>query len=670
VDNFTSFASTLNKRINSMSKNELYIVGDTLDRDSIWLTYLDAFPDGTNEIYRERRTYDCSTCRQFVKNWGNVVEIDNGQVFSIWDARTRDALPEGPYREVAYAMDEYVKSLPLSGIFRTSERQYGNEVTRAMVDGNLEVWNHFHGEVAAKHFTTDVGTVRGNFNTSVQVFQRGLEELSSSALATVVDLIEDNALYRGEEHLRAITEFQSLQNKYKRVVDKLPFVYENATSPAARFRNTVIGTLVDDLSKGMDLDAAVRSFEAKVAPANYKRPKSLITPAMVKAAMKTIDELGIEESLQRRFANIADVSIDNVLWVDNDARDRMKEGSIGSLLMSTAQANVKPLAKNAKPEPMSITAFMKDVLPSATGVELLVRNTHEGNFVSLTTAVHGDAPNLFKWDNPFAWSYNGNVTDSIKEKVKKAGGNVTAKLRVSLSWFNYDDLDIHVYEPNGNHIYYGAKQGKLDIDMNAGGKRSREAVENITWSRNIQNGDYRVVVNNFSVREPGTDVGFVIETESDGRIEHYSYKKAVRNDVEVGIMRVEDGQIVEFKTAKDIEGGSASKEIWGVATEQFQKVETVMFSPNFWDDQAHGNKHYIFTLANCRNDTPVRGIYNEYLRGDLTEHRKVFEIVGEKTKAQPTDEQVSGLGFSSTAGSSIVARVVSGNRQRLLDLQF
>ena len=33
--------------------------------------------------------------------------------------------------------------------------------------------------------------------------------------------------------------------------------------------------------------------------------------------------------------------------------------------------------------------------------------------------------------------------------VKRAGGNVTGKLRVSLSWFNHDDLDLHVVMAHG-----------------------------------------------------------------------------------------------------------------------------------------------------------------------------------------------------------------------------
>lgn len=670
MNKFEKFATALNKRLTTMSKGELYVAGDSLDKDSIWLTYLESFPAGTNPMFRERTEHDCSTCRQFIKGFGNVVEIVDNKVQSLW--LVADRLYDTPYAGVAVAMNQFVMDLTLSGVFRSSEHQYGAEKTHSLTDGKAETWHHFHGKVDRKHFSQQVGTDRGNFDAAVQVLGRGLDELLPGAVETVVDLIDNGSLYRGEEHLSALTAFRSIQNQYRQLPegDRRAFVFANANSQAARFRNTVIGTLVTDLSSGVDLEQAVRSFESKVAPTNYKRPKALITPAMVSSAMKTINDLGIEDSLKRRFARLSDISVNNVLWVDNDTQKDMKDG-IEGLLMAAATTSSSALSKNAKPESMSISQFMKDVLPSCNSIELLVKNAHEGNFVSLTTGTDPDAPPILKWDNSFAWSYGGNVTDSIKEKVKRAGGNVTGKLRFSLSWFNYDDLDIHLYEPDGNHVWYGSKQGKLDVDMNAGGRSSREPVENITYGKGkfIMDGAYRIVVNQYSRRE-AIDVGFVVETESDGRVEQYHYDKLVQGNVEVGVATVKNAAIVGFKPGPGIQGGSTSKEIWGIKTEDFVPVRTVMYSPNYWDDQQIGNRHWFFMLRGCLNDAPARGLYNEFLSSRLDAHRKVFEVLGSKMMAEPTSDQLSGLGFSSTQKAQIVARVNTGSRTRLLEIQF
>jgi hypothetical protein len=661
VTDFRTFADAINRRFEAMSEGELYVV----DSDDVWPTYLAAFPEGTNPMFRERTEYDCSTCRHFVKNIGNVAEIIDGKLRSIWSGLD---LPE-PYRTVAEALDEHIGSRHIAGIFRMPEPKYGAQKTRSLVAETVETWHHFYGDVAERHRSREVAADRGDFLTSVQVFRRGLEELSASAIETVVDLIDNNSLYRGEEHLRAITGFRSLLNRYGQLaeLERNVFVFANATNPAARFRNTVIGTLVQDLSAGMDLEAAVRSFEAKVAPTNYKRPKALITPAMVSDAMKTIAALRIEASLERRFAHLADVSVNDVLWVNRDTRPQMKDGGIGDILM--AAATTRPV-RNPVAEPVSITTFMKDILPGATDVDLLVKNNHANNFVSITTGATPGSPPVFKWDNDFAWSYASNTTDSIREKVKRAGGNVTGRLRVSLSWFNRDDLDIHVYEPNGTHISYQNKAGKLDVDMNVGGE-TREPVENVSWSSRVLDGDYRVSVHNYTKRETA-DVGFVIETESGGVIENYRYERAVGQSemVPVGVMTVKDGVIAKFTPAKDIHGGSASKEVWNVQTENFIKVKAVLYSPNFWGDSEVGNRHYIFALEGCVNDQPTRGLYNEFLKPELDKHRKVFEVLGGRTKCAPDADQISGLGFSSTSGATVTAKVTTGGRQRLLSLHF
>ncbi|WP_430781390.1 hypothetical protein [Actinoplanes sp. G11-F43] len=669
MGDFQQFVTDVSARLSAMGKGELFVVGDGLDRDSLWLTFLDSFPAGTNPRFRERSEYDCSTCRQFVKHFGTVVEIQDGRIRTVWSGVSA---ADPVFSVVAAAMDEFVGSLPLSGVFRSREEQYGAKTTRSLRDGRVEVWNHLHGRVEKRHHTSDVGAERGAFDASVQVFQRGLEELTPAALDTVADLIDSDSLYRGTEHRRAVTEFRSLRNRWAQAPDGRAFVFANAASPAARLRNTVIGTLVRDLSEGVELEQAVRAFETKVAPQNYQRPTALITPAMVKSAMRTIGELGVEESLRRRFARLSDVSVNNVLWVDNDTQARMKDGIEGLLMQAATTGPAGARVRDAKPEEVPVLTFLKDILPGAANIDLWVGNSHEPHFVSLTTGLHPDAPRLFKWDNDFGWSYGGNVTDSIKERVKRAGGNVTGKLRVSLSWFNHDDLDLHVYEPDGTHIWYQEKRDKLDVDMNAGGPDTREPVENVTWAAKVPDGVYRIAVNQFRKRET-SDVGFVIETESNGRTENFRYERAVsqKETVEVGRMTVTGGVITAFQPADGMRPGNAAQERWGITTEQFVPVSTVMYSPNYFDDNEVGNRHYFFMLKGCVNDQPARGIYNEFLRGDLQQHRKVFEVLGDRTKCEPSPDQLSGLGFSSTVRESVVAKVtMTGGRRRLISIQF
>ena len=661
MSDFTKLSQAVHKRYNEIAKHELFTV--ELTGDELYAAYLAAFPEGTNPIFRERTEHDCSCCRNFIKNLGGVVAIVDGDVLSVWDS----AVTEYPYDVVTVEMEKLVKSRAIAGLYRTKEHSYGAEVTYELIDGQSKAWNHFHGAITNKHFHKTPGQACGEFNTAAAVFKRGLTELTHGAINTVVDLIMGNALYRGEEHLPALNAFQLVQGQYLALTtdrQRELFVWENASKPVARFRNTVIGTLIQDLSEGMDLERAVKSFETKVAPINYKRTAALITPGMVKEAMKTINDLGLESALERRFATIKDVSVNNVLWVDNSVKGKMK-GGVEDLLMS-AVAPAK--ASNQKPEDITIAKFMAEVLPVAKSIKMFVGSSHQTNLMSLTAPVHADAAQLFKWDNGFGWSYNGNVTDSIKDKVKRAGGNTNAKLRVSLGWFNSDDLDIHADCPDG-FIYFGNKSGILDVDMNAFGQmNSVDPVENLSWAK-PREGRYSIVVSQYNQRNRERP-GCVIELECNGVVQQFSYDGFLSGETEAISFSYKNGEVTDLKVHAGFIGGGVSQDKWGIQTEQFIKVNTVMYSPNHWDGQAVGNKHWFFVLDGCRNNEPTRGIYNEYLKGELDKHRKVFEVLGSKTMCPPTEEQLSGLGFSSTRGDSVIVQVTTAKQQSTYNIKF
>jgi hypothetical protein len=686
TSNFPSFAKLVADGFqNVVRRASVFVVG--LDPDVLYVRYLNAFPAGTNPIFTKNSWHDCSCCRQFIRRAGHVVAVDEGRVLTVWDGAAEES--PYPYNLVAATLREAVLAAPISDLFRVerSENGFGMPQTRSLISGTqtVQTWNHLHtGAIPVRLKVDSPDQARGDYRTTVQVFTRGLLELAPGAVETVRELIEANSLYRGEEHKPALLAFQKAQETFRSLWGRaqLVFVWTNAHGPAARFRNTVIGTLVQDLSEGRDLEQAVASFESKVAPQNYKRPNALITPGMVKQAMETIESLGLEPALERRFARLSDVSVNDVKWVDGSVKPLMK-GGLGEALMQHAVA-VNPKrteGDEARAEPISLDDFTNKILPETTSMDLQLSSSNLANLMVLTAPVHPEPKQLFRWNNDFAWSYGGNVTDSIRERVKKAGGRVDgAVLRVSLSWFNYDDLDLHVQQPSSparfyrDEICYSSKQGwtggVLDVDMNAGGGTTREPVENIVWARNPPDGIYRAYVNNFRQRET-SNPGFVVEVESSGKLFHYSYNRAVRDrqDVEVVKLHLKNGAIEHVEVGEGVALSNISQEKWGLKTETYVKVNAVTLSPNYWGSNQVGNKHTFFVLEGAVCDEPMRGIYNEFLHPRLEPHRKVFEVVGEKTKCQPTEDQIAGVGFSSTKPASFLLKVWQGKMQRLFNVQ-
>lgn len=641
--NFVDFAKAVNTQFNKMAaeNTNLYVMEN--GGDFYWNIYLFSFPQGTNPIYRQRTEHDCSTCRNFIKNIAHVVSIKDGVISTVWDNVQGDS----HYAVVAKQMQQTVKAATVKGVFAVKEKRYGLE-RNFESDSNLSLieWHHFWANIPNQYVKTSPGEYKGIAESRVQVFARGLVTLSEGALNTVLELIEGNNLYRGREFKSAVVAFKALLQKFIKSEHNHLFAWEHFNQPFTDIRNTVIGTLLVDLSEGVPLEQAVASFEAKVAPTNYRRPKALVTNRMIEEAMKTIELLGLEPSLHRRLARIEDLNVNDVVWVSQSIANQM-QGSIKDILKASVNKEVR------EGQNISIQKFLETVAPSAKNMQVFF--THPNNLVTITTSDASEK--LFSWNNKFAWSYNGDITDAIKDKVKAAGGNINAKLRVSLAWYNYDDLDISVVLPDNERIYFGNKQNILDVDMNAGSGKTREPVENLSFNQ-LREGTYRVTVHNYSQRGT-TDPGFVIETEYEGNVEQYAYNWEIKHNQSIRVLEFEvtkNGVIFKPNPLLEKHGKSVSK--WGLNTQTWVDVSTIFLSPNHWEDSLkYGNKHYFFIIKDCKVDGEVRGFYNEFLRSGLQQHKRTFELLGSKVKCAPADSQVSGLGFSETQNNSVLIKI-------------
>lgn len=678
LPHFTMIKTAIAKQFEFMGQHQLFRTG--VEKDDLWSTYLSSFPPGSNPIFRERTEHDCSCCKQFIRAVGNAVAVIDGKLTTIWDVTINDLA----YQAVVDAMSSLVRSQPIDNLFLHTDRVAGTDKNFEDALGGVKTWEHFfvnipNGQRGTKNFVcakADIGPKLSEATALHDVLLRSLVEIKRDAVETVLDLISQGSLYRGEENKFAIAKFQETQTAYDvlppDVCDNYAWLRINdLPASVSKIRNTSIGTLLTELSEGMELEDAVRRFEAMVAPANYKRPTALVTPAMVAKAKATVEELGLTSALTRRYATLADITVNNILFADRNAKKLMTTDVFDTIAGATT---VKPKALD-RVEEVGIEKFLADILPQASAIELLFENRHASNLVSLIAPEDPTAAEMFKWNNRFSWSYNGDFADSIKERVKKAGGNVSGDLCCRLGWYNYDDLDLHMIEPTKNQIFYGNKTssstgGRLDVDMNAFNGETREAVENIFYatSSRMMEGDYVLLVNQFSKRE-SVDVGFEVEIDFKGTIYRFAYDKPLRHgeNVEVAVLRYTRANGVEI--VRSLPHTTASKKIWNIDTETFQKVNVAMLSPNHWDGHGVGNKHYFFMLDGCQNDGTARGFYNEFLKSELDPHRKVFELVGGKMRTEETINQLSGLGFSSTQRNHAIVRV-KGSFSRALRIAF
>lgn len=701
---FIKMRNLLIEHFYEMTKDVDRLFEVNVDKDEMWNLYLDSFPKGTNEIYRKRREYDCSCCRSFIKSIGNAVVIKDNHIETIWDFDTTDST----YEPVLKALSSYIKGHHVSDIYVSKENKIGAlETFEHLESGDVKKWEHFYLNLPDKFVDKtfrSIGDIKGTYRDVRNVFKRSLDEITEDSVLTVLELISQNSLYKGEEWKYALSEFLKYKREYSKIKsdsEKNNYTWVTsgeAGSVVGKIRNHSMGTLLVNISEGMELDTAVKKYEQIVAPANYKRPKAIFTKKMLEDAQKKIVELGYMDSLYRRYATIDDISVNDILFINKDNKTNVT-GTLDLFSEMVKDAKVSP-KKFSKVEEVSAEDFVNKVLPLAKELEVYLENNHTSNMVSLIAPLNADSKSMFKWDNGFSWAYAGNMTDSdITQRVRDAGGRTDGVLRFSHSW-NYDGMrngslmDLHVFMPGSNqdvvfkngkeiHDNYGNGErvgwnnrkhfksgGEQDVDYTAIAPVGYIPVENTTFPSidRLKEGIYTFKIHNWSFRNPTTG-GFKAEIAFGGQIYKFIRREPLANKEWVTLAKLElkNG---EFKIIEMMENDTTPLEIWNLKTNQFIPVNTVMFSPNHWEGQTGvGHRHLFFMLKDCINNENPNGYYNEFLNEELNKHRKVFEALGSKCHVEHSDNQLSGIGFSMTKRAELIVKV-KGASERIIKVKF
>lgn len=680
----------------------------------LWDIYLKAFSKENDPIYRDPNssTHNCNLCNNFIRRYGNIVAIIGNRIHTMFDIECDEeyaasmkamdrAIKLSKIENVFFETYHDLKSLPYESCSKTSEvyrlgiaknvKRYTKEEAEkfgVVKPDQIATFNHMHLDLprAFVDFSgSSIEKIMGEYRDAAQVFKRAMDEIPLDTLHLVKDLIIQGSLLDGQTHLHKVNTFIPFKEAY----DALPaeerenwcWVTSNKLN-IAKFKNELIGVLCSELAEGEEINKACMSWNKRVDPANYMKAVAPITKKQIEEARKFVEENGYAESFNRRLAVLDDIKVSEIKHV-NVGDGSVKSVSIFDNVKSTSTRHKRNEFDGVEEVP--VEKFMKDILPTCTSVELLLKNSYEGNLVTLTTANTPDSKRIFKWNNNYSWTFNGNLAgkSQIKEAVKEQGGKVDGVLRFSIMWaedgHDNSDLDAWATEPNKVNIGFSAgyrkdsggkrtsMSGQLDVDItNPASRQFKNVVENIAWidKSKMADGVYKFWVNQFSARN---SKGFKAEIEFDGEIYSYEYNRPVSGNVPVANVTLKNG---EFTIQHLIpESAVSSKELYGLETNNFHKVKVVCLSPNHWDGNEVGNKHYMFMLEGCKCPNPVRGFHNENLIPDLLEHRKVMEVLGNTNMIQPSDRQLSGVGFNATVRDEAVVRL-GGTFKRVIKVKF
>jgi hypothetical protein len=677
MSEFKIFADAVNKALNDLQNTTTLYVVNTRKKE-VFNKYLSLFPDGTDKVSERTGNthHQCNCCSHFIRDVGNVVAIsDDLSITTIWG----DLDLPYPYDVVAKGLDEFIKTKAIKGVFLLNTNKVGEKSNIQTTFGFEQTplptaikWHHFYGVVKSRYISQEISTKQAEAASSVQVIKRVLTEFSIDVAEYILELIQDptQPLYRGEEFKPLVKEFILNKQLYDSVPLELKntYIWAGKANKLRGLRNSPIGKLIENITQGVDKQKAIYKYLDMVAPDNYQRPKNIaITQSMLEKHIKLIDNLGLTHSLGRQHASLQDMSLKDIYFGSQTHIDTFKDTNP---LMDVLKSVVTHKTSTKGALHIGIEEFFNEVLPNIDTMELLLTNDITNNLVNITKNSNPDSKNIFKWDNPFAISYINNTADAnpIKDLVEKRGGDVNAHLRVSLAWETRSDLDISVNTPNMGHIGFSSKQGVLDIDANFN-HIVTDPVENLRWSKNqLATGDYPIHVNNYSIREGGNS--FTIQVEFKGEITNYTYPLNLTTRVDAFTLKYNKKKdtIRIVKLDKRFTSDAVAKEIWGLKTNTFIPVTMATLSPNYWGFDK-GNKHYLFMLEGCRNPDPVRGIYNEFLVDTLRTARKSLELLANKTMCEYSDNQLAGVGFSSTVDNTITVKT-KGDLSRTYIIKF
>ena len=688
----------------------------------VWDLYLKSFDK--DPIFRdpESSEHNCNLCNNFIRRYGNIVALDGDyNIITIFDVEV-----ESEFKPVVKALSKELKSAKIQDVFFETYNELNSlpyescnktqPIYKLGVDKNHKRYTKEEAEkfgvVKPNEIKTfhhicltlptlfvdksskSVESIMGDYRDAKNVFQRAMETISLDTLMLVKDLINQGSLLDGTTHLYKIEQIIPLKKVYDLTTMSLTqrdnWCWVNSYQlPFAKFRNELIGVLCSELSEGEELNKACQSWNKRVDPANYMKAVAPITKKQIEEARKFVEENGYEESFDRRFATLNDIKASEILHM-NVGKSSVKSVSIFDGVKSTSTRHKRSEFDGI--ETVSIDKFMKDILPGCTSVEAFLTNSQEGNMVSLTTANVKESKPIFKWDNNYSWTFNGNLAGKslLTEMVEAKGGRTDGVFRFTHSWNelepNQSLMDLHVFMPGckvpisgggpnvvGRRVGWNNRTDSLsggtqDVDYTNAAPKGYIPVENITFPTlsKMPEGVYTCAIHNWSFR--GTGGRGKAEIAFQGNLYQYEYP-ATKNHQWIVIAEITLKNGIFTINHKLPLTGESNKEIYGLESNQFHKVNLVCLSPNHWDENNVGNKHYLFMLEKAKSPISIRSFHNENLIPELAAHRKVLEILGNTSMIESTDNQLSGLGYNSTVKDELIVKL-QGSHKRTLKILF
>ena len=241
--------------------------------------------------------------------------------------------------------------------------------------------------------------------------------------------------------------------------------------------------MVDPLTLGTS--AGLGGFGVYLLNRYWKQRQARLRAQALLEKYSTRSQIGMREGRMRLLVSMPQVGelppTEREAWRERDERrDRnfLELGLLQEIPEHSIDEDSTPSEEQRREELTSRTEWMEHNEPPLQQHATVVSEEHVGSGVIIAT--HEDEEPEVNMD----------------ERLEREGG-ASGEVQISLAWDDYNDLDLHLFCPSGERIYFNNKKSDcgavLDVDMNVR-PVSKTPVENVVWRQNAPLGTYKVGV--------------------------------------------------------------------------------------------------------------------------------------------------------------------------------
>lgn len=364
----------------------------TTDARGLWDNFMAGLP------LKAQQHYNCRTCRNFIERYGGLVTVDKakGELVPImW----RGAVPVFFAKAVAN-MEYRIKKASITGVFVTGLAELGSHRAGG--------WSHMAVEVPLPmRYRDAVRTPHqemASYKEDHRALLRALDSYSSHTIRQAGAWLWHGGFLRADKITNWVDWFEEMEMlsrvSPRHTSDNLLWLaVAQAPTGYCHVKGSVLGALLDDIEAGKSAKAVREAHNERVDPLHYQRPRSGPSDQNVDRAEEIVAKLGLEKSLERRFARLDEVCKS---WVPLSG-DSVKQEGVFASLRSNKETSIVEGTKT-----YTWTKFAREVLPEALEMDVVLNQSKRYILCAMVTAVHKNAPPILKWDreenrNPVSW---------------------------------------------------------------------------------------------------------------------------------------------------------------------------------------------------------------------------------------------------------------------------